>query len=130
MSQATAQIETVRLPPRTATPDANGYRAPVKTDDASALADQAAATLSAVVPPSGAGPYRDQFVALYRQRAEIAREPRATGGGFECAAQPNAPSCAQFRAAQDQLSAKLVAWNEDLASLRRRYEAWLISQGR
>ena len=135
MSEATALIETTLLPARPPAPVfPGGFTVPVATaSNAPDLAEIAASLLVRAIPPPGASGYRDEFVRLYTRRAELGREPApslAPGGLVRCALQPNGADCISLRAAQDAQRAGLIAWNDELVSLRRRYEAWLATQAR
>lgn len=101
------------------------------------LAARAVATVEAVVPPTGAEPYRSEFRRLYHERSRIAQDfsdALAAAGPFRFCLNPPSPDLAQYcaavRRAQDAHDSRLSAWRRELADLRSRYNGWRLTQGR
>lgn len=106
-----------------------------------AMAMQAADLVASAAAPPGAANYRAEFVEAYRHRARIESEYTtalealyaAEGGFFFCVDVPNRPPdprIVRCRAEEERHDARLAVWSRELASLRARYNAWLVTQGR
>lgn len=96
------------------------------------LADEARTMLISAKPPLDAAPFKTQLIDAFGERGRIALDRIAGPSvpfGF-CASPNQSANCAVQLRWMSDMAARETSWKRDFDSLRRRYELWLVSQGR
>lgn len=96
------------------------------------LSDEARTLLISAKPPLDAAPFKAQLIDAFGERGRIALD-RIAGPSVPfsfCADAVQSANCVAERRWSSDMAARETSWKKEFDSLRRRYELWLVSQGR